>query len=128
MFNIRTSRKSLITTVFIHFFIFMALYTIPFFIGHYLFPVLSIEWFPFPVERWLIWVVPTLILIKVFEKEFYISLNDMFARKVKLKTFLWCFLPVLLYLVCGIILAKYFVITWSVRSLREFSSVQDCFC
>lgn len=126
MINIKTSRKSLITTVFIHFFIFAALYTIPFFLGHYLFPALSIEWLHFPIERWLVWVVPALILIKVFEKEIYISLNDMFTHKVKLKTFLWCFLPVLFYLVCGIILTKYFGITWSVRSLREFSSIQDC--
>ena len=126
MINIKTSRKTLITTVFIHFFIFMALYTIPFFLGHYLFPALSIEGFHFPIERWLIWVVPPLILIKVFEKEIYISLSDMFTHKVKLKTFLWCFLPVLSYLVCGIISAKYFGITWSVRPLREFSSIQDC--
>ncbi len=126
MINIKTSRKSLITTVFIHFFIFAALYTLPFFLGHNLFPALSIKELHFPIERWLVWVIPALILIKVFEKEIYISLNDMFTHKVKLKTFLWCFLPVLFYLVCGIISAKYFGITWSVRPLREFSSIQDC--
>ena len=110
--------------MFIHFFIFAALYTLPFFLGHYLFPALSIEGLDFPIERWLIWVIPPLILIKIFEKELYISLKNMFTHKVKLKTFLWCFLPVLFYLVCGIISAKHGIV-WSVNPLREFSSIKD---
>ena len=127
MFKFKVDRKHLIITVFLHFIIFTALYTIPFIIGHYLFPALSIEGLHFPLERWLVWVIPALFLIKIFEKELYISLKDMFTHKVKLKTFLWCFLPVLLYLVGGLILAKYFGIIWGSKSFREFSSVQDCF-
>lgn len=126
MLNVKTNRKSLIITVFVHFIIFAALYTIPFFIGHYLFPGLNIEWLHFPIERWLVWVVPALILIKIFEKELYISLKDMFTHRVKLKTFLWCFLPVLLYLVCSVIMAKCFGITWGGKPIREFSGVQEC--
>lgn len=126
MLNIKTSRKFLIITVFLHFFIFSALYIIPFFLEHYLFPALYVEWLHFPIERWLVWVIPALILIKVFEKDLYISLKDMFANKVKLKTFLWCFLPVLFFWIYSIILPKYFGITWGARTLRGFSSIQDC--
>ena len=128
MINIRTSRKSLITTVFLHFLIIAALFV------RWLFLANPIGWLPFQInlelcfqiEKWFVWIIPALILIKVFEKEIYISLNDMFTRKVKLKTFLWCFLPVVLYLVGKLILAKYFGINFNVAQVNQFSSIQEC--
>ena len=126
MLNIKTNRKSLIITIFVHFFIFATLYTIPFFVGHSLFPALYIDWLPLSIERWLIWVVPALILIKVFEKELYISLEDMFTHKVRLKTFLWCLLPAVFYWILKLVLAKYFGMS-SQGSLAEFASLQECF-
>ena len=86
MIDIKISRKSLITTVFIHFIIFDVLYTLPFLLGHSLFPALSIKGLNFPIERWLVWVVPCVILTIVFKDDLYIGFKDMFTNKVKWKT------------------------------------------
>ena len=108
----------------IHFPIFMALYSLPFFLPHNLLPFL--DWFPFPIERWLVWVVPSIFLIKIFEKELYIGLKEMFFNKVKLKTFLWCFLPIVLWLAIGYI-SSYFGVSIVGRQLQTFESANELF-
>lgn len=124
MDTISRKNKNLLIAVTLHFPIFVALHTIPFIIGHYLFPALSIEWLHFPIERWLIWVVPSAILIKVFEKDLYVSLKNMFFNKVKLKTFLWCILPLVVYLIGGLFITKYTGFSLG-GSLRKFANIND---
>ena len=125
MFNIRNNRKSLFIALYLYLFIYTAYLTTTCIMGHNLFSFFDIEWFLIPIERWLMTVIPALILVKVFERELYINLKDMFTNKVKLKIFLWCFLPVLLYWVGGLILAKYFGIAFGSKSSREFSSIKE---
>ena len=107
MINIKTSRKTLITTVFVHFFIFAALYTLPFLLGHNLFPALSIEGLHFPIERWLVWVVPCVILTIVFKDDLYISFKDMFTNKVKWKILAWCILPLMTFYIVSVLVSQY---------------------
>lgn len=116
--------KALLITVALYFPVFVALYTIPFIIGHNFFPALSIEWLHFPIERWLIWVVPSAILIKIFEKDMYISLKDMFFNKIGLKTFLWCIVPLIAYVIGGVFTTKYTGFSLG-GSLREFTNINE---
>ena len=117
-------KRPILIALLLHFPIFVALHTMPFIIGRYLFPALSIEWLPFPLERWLVWVVPSAILVKIFKKDLYLSLKEMFFNKVKLKTFLWCILPLVLYLIGGVVIAKYTGFNLS-GQLRSFSSTNE---
>lgn len=121
---IEQKNKKILMALALHFPIFVALYTIPFIIGHNLFPFLSIKRLHFPIEIWLIWVVPSVILIKIFEKDMYIGLKNMFFNKVKLKTFLWCILPFAVYLIGGTFVSKYTGFSLS-GSLREFGNMNE---
>ena len=127
MLNIRTNRKSLFIALYLHLFIYTAYLTTKFIIDqNLLFPFLDIEWLPISIETWLMTVIPALILVKLFEKELYISLKDMFTHKIKLKTFLWYFIPILLYFVIGFIGKKYFNLDLIGHQLREFTGVKEC--
>lgn len=122
---IEQKNKKILLALALYFPVFVALHTIPFIIGRYLFPALSIEWLGyFPIERWLIWVVPSAILIKVFEKDVYVSLKNMFFNKVKLKTFLWCILPLIAYLIGCLFITKYTGFTLA-NSLRKFTNINE---
>lgn len=95
--NYISKDKLLPTIILLHFIVFGSLYTIPFIVNIPVFPIdLMLK---FPVERWLVWVVPSVVLIKLFEKSLYINLKDMFFNKVKLKTCLRYLVPIILYLV-----------------------------
>lgn len=119
-------RKTLLTTVLLYFPIFMAMYAIPFIIDRDLFPSLNQNWLDFPTERWLVWVVPSVILIKIFQKDIFVSLKDMFFNKVKLKTLLWCWGPIILYLVGGLFVTKFTGFTLG-GQLRNFSNTNEFF-
>lgn len=64
--NYISKGKLLPTVILLHFIVFGSLYTIPFIVNIPVFPIdLMLK---FPVERWLVWVVPSVVLIKLFEK------------------------------------------------------------
>ena len=128
MFQLKVNKKSLVITVCLHFLIYTAYLTTKFIIGHNLFSILDKEWLHIPAEKWLISVIPSLILIKVFKKELYMGLKEMFTHKVKLKTFLWFFIPVFLYFTIGFIGKKYFGVNLIGHQIREFEGVQDFLC
>lgn len=109
--------------VLIHFVAFATLHTIPFVLGHVWFPTIN-EHLNFPLERWFIWVLPSLVMIILFQKDLYVNLKEMFFNKVKLKTLAWCFLPLLAYLLGGLILVKYTGFGSS-RPLVEFTGINE---
>lgn len=126
MIIVSQKNKALLIAVALHFPVFAILYTLQFIIGHNLFPALNIKWLSFPIERWLIWVLPSALLIKMFQKDLYVSLKEMFFNKVKLKTLFWCWGPIILYLVGGIAVTKFTGFTLG-GSLKEFSSIAELF-
>ncbi len=117
-----SKRKPILIAVLLHFIIFMTVYTAKCVIGHALIPALDPV--PFPIERWLIWVLPSVILITIFKNDLYVSLKELFFNKVRLKTFLWCTLPIALFLIICFAVSKFtgFVLG---GSLREFSSINE---
>ncbi len=117
-----SKRKPTLIAVLLHFIIFVTVYTAQFVIGHALIPAL--DHMPFPIERWLIWVLPIVVLITIFKNDLYVSLKELFFNKVRLKTFLWCTLPIALYLIIGLAVSKFtgFVLG---GALREFSSINE---
>lgn len=123
MLNLKNNRKTLILTLTFYFPIFLILHTVPFLLGHGLFNIPKPLGRWLPIERWIVWVLPALILIKTFEKELYISFKNMFTNKIKLKTFLCCFFPALLFLLIQLIGFKYL----KCDQLREFSNIKDFF-
>lgn len=120
--NYISKDKLLPTIILLHFIIFGSLHTIPFIINIPVFPIDLL--LKFPVERWLVWVVPSVVLIKLFEKSLYINLKDMFFNKVKLKTCLRYLVPIILYLVGGIIFTKLTNFSLS-EPLRKFSNIEE---
>lgn len=107
--------KKVFIAVLLHFFIFAVLHTATFMIP----PSFSMVWLNFPFGRWLIWVVPSFILIKIFQKDLHIGLKEMFCNKVRCKTFSWCILPLVVYLVAGILLSKYLNIGMPLSSFEN---------
>ena len=120
--NYISKDKLLPTVILLHFIIFGSLHTIPFIINRNLFSVF--DWLQFPVERWLVWVVPSVVLIKLFEKSIYINLKNMFFNKVKLKTCFRYLIPIILYLFGGIIFTKSTNLSLS-RTLRKFANIEE---
>ncbi|MDO4199801.1 MAG: CPBP family intramembrane metalloprotease [Clostridia bacterium] len=123
--------KKVFMAMLLHFPIFVLLHTIPFIMGHAFInkdflPFLSAEHLHFPLERWLIWVVPSLALILLFKNDLFLNLKEMFSNKVKWKTLVLCILPLLIYLVGGLILAKYTGFSTG-RPLRKFASTHEFF-
>lgn len=128
MENLKSDKLSfkIIAGVLIHFVVFAALHTIPFFLGRMWIPALGTGVLHFPLERWLIWVLPSLVLIIIFQKDLYLNLKEMFLNKVKFKTLVWCFLPLLVYLIGDLILAKYTGLG-AIRPLKQFENIKDFF-
>ena len=103
MIKSKNNKKLLLIALILHFPIFISLYTIPFLLGHYILQIPKINWLPIDINRWLVWVLPSITLIKIFEKHMYIDLKSMFVNKFKLKIFILFFIPILLYLLFPIV-------------------------
>ncbi len=122
MIKSKDNKKPLIIALILHFPIFISLYTIPFLLGHYIIPIPNVSWLPIDINRWLVWVLPSIVLIKIFEKHMYINLKSMFINKFKLKTFILFLIPIILYLLFPIVTGINF------RSqLRTFESTNQLF-
>ena len=114
-----------IMIILIHFVVFGALHAISIMNDRGWLPISGIEEFlHFSLERWLIWVLPCLVLIVSFKKDLYVNLKEMFFNKVKLKTLILCILPFLLYEIFGLMIVKYTGLGAS-RPLKEFASANE---
>lgn len=129
MENLKSDKLSfkIIAVVLIHFVVFAGLHSISIMNDRGWLPINSVEDFlHFPLERWLIWVLPSLALIILFQKDLYINLKEMLSNRVELRTLAWCFLPLVAYLLGGLILAKYTGLGAS-RPLKEFANTKEFF-
>ena len=117
-----SKRKPILIAVLLHFIIFVTVFIVIVVNGHEFIPAL--DQVPFPIEKWLIWVLPIVVLITIFKNDLYVSLKEMFFNKVRLKTFIWCTLPIALFLIICLAVSKFtgFVLG---GSLREFSSINE---
>ena len=120
MIDCKNDKKLLFAALILHFPIFISLYTIPFLIGHYILPIPNVKWLPIDTNRWLVWVLPSIILIKLFEKHMYIDLKSMFVNKFKWKTFILFLIPVLFYLLFPVVTH-----ISPMRTLRTFESTNQ---